>query len=213
MCTAEYHSKITGLSCLVDGQQKMSLWPTSSIIFQEVLLSMDSSPELNPYLFTPFLVRQQLGFSPSLVAPAPSTTDISDLGQSLGFSLPKFKWSPPDWARASALFVVGPRSPSPLVRPRVLDIWQVLNIFPDIFTLCKYQQRLCFILFVNSLSIGWFAWDSASMRRIESAFFKRVRRSSGDRSSTWVQLIVYNIYTIYYILYILGRINPAIFSQ
>ena len=197
MCTAEYHSKITGLSCLVDGQQKMSLWPTSSIIFQEVLLSMDSSPELNPYLFTPFLVRQQLGFSPSLVAPAPSTTDISDLGQ----SLPKFKWSPPDWARASALFVVGPRSPSPLALPRVLDIWQVLNIFPDIFTLCKYQQRLCFILFVNSLSIGWLAWDSASMRRIESAFFKRVRRSSGDRSSTWDQLIC-----------ILGCINPAMFS-
>ena len=175
-----------------------SWWAAENeLVANKVLLSMYSSPELNPYLFTPFLVRQQLGFSPSLVAPAPSTTEISDLGQSLG----KFKWSPPDWARASAPFVVGPQSPSPLARPRVLDIWQVLNIFPDIFTLCKYQQRLCFILFVNSLSIGWFAWDSASMRRIESAFFKRVRRSSGDRSSTWDQLIC-----------ILGCINPAMFS-
>ena len=33
------------------------------------------------------------------------------------------------------------------------------------------------------LVTGGAAWDSASIRRIESAFFSRVRRSSGDRSS------------------------------
>ena len=157
-----------------------------------------SSFELNPYLFTPFLVRQQLGFSPSLVAPAPSTTDISDLGQSLGFSKIQMV---PTWLSASicslccrSSVTVAPCSPS---RSRHLAGFKYLSRYIH-FEQSKYQQRLCFILFVNSLSIGWFAWDSASMRRIESAFFKRVRRSSGDRSSTWVQLIVY---ILYYILY------------
>ena len=48
--------------------------------------------------------------------------------------------------------------------------------------ICKFYSFD--ILFGNPLGMGWLAWDSASIRRIESAFFKRVRRSSGDRSST-----------------------------
>ena len=171
--------------------------------------------------FDVFVARAQSLFVHSLPCPATtrlfsitcraSTFNNRHFRSGSKFLFPKIQMVP-TWLSASicslccrSSVTVAPCSPS---RSGHLAGFKYLSRYIH-FVQGKYQQRLCFILFVNSLSIGWLAWDSASMRRIESAFFKRVRRSSGDRSSTWVQLIVYNIYTL---LYILGRINPAMFS-